>query len=81
MLVYGIALQSFMNWMGRWPLTERGLFVYLAMLVPMVNLEEDVVALIATVVQNLMVVYVTSRVIYGPISLRRAVVHNKLAGS
>jgi len=65
MFLYGICLQSYMNWICRGLLSERGVFVYLSLIVPLINLEHDIVALIAGAVQFGIVAVVISYVIYG----------------
>jgi len=65
MFLYGIGLQSYMNWICRGVLSERGLFVYLSLIVPLINLENDVVSLVAGAIQIGIVAVVMSYVIYG----------------
>ena len=64
MFVYGMCLQLYMNWAGG-DRPERGLFIYISMLIPLINLEEDTISLIAGVIQLGLVVVLTSYVIYG----------------
>jgi hypothetical protein len=73
MFVYGMSLQLYMNWAGG-AHSEKGLFIYISMLMPLINLEEDAVALVAGAVQLAIIVLVTSYVVYGrsPSSLRAA---------
>ena len=64
MFVYGLCLQLYMNWAGG-DRAEKGLFIYISMLMPLINLEEDTVSLIAGVIQLGAVAVLTSYVIYG----------------
>jgi hypothetical protein len=72
MLLWGASLQLYMNWIGRGSLSEKGLFIYILMLLPLINLEEDVVALVAAAVQTIIVTMLMSWMIYGhPVSVIR----------
>jgi hypothetical protein len=64
MLVYGIFLQLYMNWVGG-NCSEKGLFIYISMLIPLTNLENAMVALVAGAVQVGLVLLVVSYIIYG----------------
>lgn len=64
MFVYGMCLQLYMNWAGG-DRSEKGLFIYISMLIPLVNLEEDTVSLIAGAIQLGVVVVLTAYVVYG----------------
>jgi hypothetical protein len=64
MLIYGVCLQIYMNSASRGH-SERKLFVYILMIVPLINLEQDTVALVAGVVQLAIVLTLTSYAIYG----------------
>jgi hypothetical protein len=66
MLIYGICFQLYMNFAGRRPLTERGLLVYLSVLVPLMNFENYVVAEVSAIAQGLITITVVSLLIYGP---------------
>jgi hypothetical protein len=65
MFIYGVCLHLYMNWMGREAFSERRLFVYLSMLMGLINLEESVVGLIAGAVQSIIISVLISYVIYG----------------
>jgi hypothetical protein len=65
MFVYGIGLQLYMNWMCRGGISERGLFVYLTLIVPLIAIEINAVTLIAAVVQTGVVAVIVSYLIYG----------------
>lgn len=62
----GAALHLYMNRIWRDRLTKRGLFVYLGMLAPLLDFENDVTGIIAATVQTGMVVLFAARAIYGP---------------
>ncbi len=64
MLVYGLCVQLYMNRVSG-ALSERTLFFYISMLMPMINLEQDCVALIGTLVQTGITLLVVSYFIYG----------------
>jgi hypothetical protein len=64
MLIYGVCLQIYMNSASRGH-SERNLFVYILMIVPLINLEQDTVALVASAVQLGIVLILTSYAIYG----------------
>jgi hypothetical protein len=66
MLVYGVAFQLYMNFSARRPLSERGVLVYLSLLMPLINLENSVVAQIDAVIQGFITVLLVSYFIYGP---------------
>jgi hypothetical protein len=66
MFVYGTCFQIYMNFAARRPLSEKGLLVYLSLLVPLMNFESDVVAEISSVVQAAVSILVASYLIYGP---------------
>jgi hypothetical protein len=73
MLIYGIGLQIYMNWASRGH-SERNIFVYLSMLLPLINLEATVVGVISESVQLFVLLSITSYLIYGGpgLSLRTA---------
>ncbi len=54
----------FMNWAGGHR-AEKELFIYISMLMPLINLEEDAVALIAGAIQIGVLAVLTAYVIYG----------------
>jgi hypothetical protein len=64
MLVYGLCVQLYMNRVSG-ALSERVLFFYISMLTPMIDLEQDSVALVGTLVQTGITLLVMSYVIYG----------------
>jgi hypothetical protein len=66
MLVYGVATQIYMNWAGRGIFSERRMFIYILLLITLINLEEDIAGLLAGVVLVAIKLAITSRVIYGP---------------
>lgn len=66
MFIYGIGLQLYMNWIASRVISERTLFIYLAMLMTLINLESDVAGLIAGVVDFGILALFLSYVIYGP---------------
>ena len=71
MLIYGVCLQTYMNSAIRGH-SERNVFIYILMIVPLINLEQDTVALVAGAVQLGLVLVITSYAIYGrPFSPRR----------
>ncbi len=65
MFVWGVLLQLYMNWMGQGNTSELKLFVYISMLAQFVNLENDVVGLVAGIIQTGIVLAVMSYMIYG----------------
>jgi hypothetical protein len=65
MFTYGICLQLYMNWICRRVLSERVLLVYLLLLLPLINLENDVVGLVAGTVQTSIIAVIVSYAIYG----------------
>lgn len=64
MLVYGLCVQLYMNRVSG-ALSERVLFFYISMLMPMIDIEKDSVALVGALVQAGITLMVTSYVIYG----------------
>jgi hypothetical protein len=64
MLIYGICLQIYMNWASRGH-AERNIFIYLSMLLPLINLEATVVGVVSESVQLFVLVSLTSYLIYG----------------
>jgi hypothetical protein len=64
MLIYGMGLQLYMNWVGG-AKSEKGIFIYISMLIPLIGLEQDTVALVAEVVQCGVIIVVISYIIYG----------------
>jgi len=66
MLAFGSGLQLYMNWLARKEMTEKGLFIYLGMLAPLLNFENDVTGMIAATVQTALVIVIAAQVIYGP---------------
>jgi hypothetical protein len=72
MFIYGVCLQTYMNSAIRGH-SERNLFIYILMIVPLINLEQDTVALVAGAVQLGIVLVLTSYAIYGgPFSPKQA---------
>lgn len=69
MLIYGICLQIYMNWASRGH-AERDLFVYLSMLLSLINLEATVVGVVSESVQLFVLMSILSYLIYGGPSLR-----------
>jgi hypothetical protein len=65
MFIYGICLQLYMNRVGHGLISERGIFIYLSMLMPLVNFEKDVIGFVAVAVQTALILLLTSYVIYG----------------
>jgi hypothetical protein len=65
MFIWGVFVQLCMNWVGSKPASERMLFVYVFMLGPLLNLENDFTGMIAAAVQMAILVLVASYVIYG----------------
>ncbi len=63
--LWGICLQFYMNRMTRGDLSERGLLVYLLLLVPLINIENDVASLVAAAVQAGAIAVVLSWLFYG----------------
>ena len=81
MLVYGICFQLFMNWVSG-GLSEKGLFVYIMMLMTLLNLENDVVAHVGSIVQNGITLLALSYVVYGrPVSSPHIGKYSRLIGS
>lgn len=66
MFVYGLALQIFMNIVGKGEITERGLFFFLSVLPVIINIENDVVMLISASIQSIVLMLLVARLIYGP---------------
>ena len=64
MLTYGICLQIYMNWASRGH-SERDVFVYLSMLLPLINLEATVVGILTESIQLFIVLQIVSYIIYG----------------
>ena len=64
MFIYGICLQQYMNWAGG-RLSERGLFVYASLLLPLLDFESDFVATVGGFIHAGIVVVLTSYLIYG----------------
>jgi hypothetical protein len=74
MLIYGICLQTYMNLASRGQ-SERNVFIYISMIVPLINLELDVVSLVTGAVQLGIVLLLTSYAIYGrPFTSRRVAI-------
>jgi len=63
--IWGIVLQLFMNRMTRSFLAERGLLIYLLLVVPLINIEPDATTVVAGAVQTGVVAVVLSFLIYG----------------
>jgi hypothetical protein len=66
MFLYGACFQLYMNFVARKPLSERGLLIYLSLLVPMMNFENFMVAQISALVQGALSILIASYLIYGP---------------
>jgi hypothetical protein len=64
MFLWGACLQIYMNVMGG-VLSERDVFFYVLMLIPLTNIEHDTVGLISGAVQNAIVFLLLSRFVYG----------------
>ena len=64
MLLYGICVQIYMNRASRGH-SERNIFVYLSMLLPLINLEATVVGIVSESVQLFVLLSITSYLIYG----------------
>lgn len=64
MFLYGICLQLYMNWVGH-EITNKRLFVYISLIIPLINPEADVFSLVASVVQSGIVFLFMASVIYG----------------
>jgi hypothetical protein len=65
MFIYGVCMQLYMNRADGEAISERSLFIYISMLMPLINIENDTVALISGTIQMGLVSLVTSYVIYG----------------
>lgn len=65
MFIYGICLQIYMNRFGHGVFSEKALFFYISMLMPLINLEQDVVSLVSGAIQMALIMFVTSYFIYG----------------
>jgi hypothetical protein len=65
MFLVGIVLQLYMNWNWRTALTEKRLFIYISMLLLMIDFEDDLVSHIANVVQTGILTVALSYLIYG----------------
>jgi len=65
MLVWGVFLQLYMNWISRKSTSEKSFFVYISMLPILLNLESGVVGIVAGTVQVGIGVLLTAYVIYG----------------
>ena len=65
MFVWGACIQLYMNWIGSRNISERSLFVYTLMLQILLNFESDVVGIVASAVQNVILVVILSYAIYG----------------
>jgi hypothetical protein len=65
LFLYGICLQVYMNWFAKRAMSERRLFVYILMLMPLMSLGAFVVELVANAVQLGLVFVFMSYVIYG----------------
>ena len=66
MFIYGACFQLYMNFAARRPLSEKGLLIYLTLLVPMMNFENYMVAQISALIQGALGILVASYLIYGP---------------
>lgn len=75
MLVWGVCVQLYMNWIKGRNISERGLFVYTLMLPILLNLEADVVGLVASAVQFGILAVIMSHAIYGR-SATRSIIAN-----
>lgn len=64
MFLWGACLQIYMNIIGG-GLSERDVFFYVLMLMPLTNVEHDTVGLISGAVQNAVVFLLLSRLVYG----------------
>jgi hypothetical protein len=64
MFIWGGCLQLYMNSMKR-GLSERGLFLYVMILLALTNIERDIIAMIGGAVQSTCIYLVMSRLIYG----------------
>jgi hypothetical protein len=64
MFVWGALLQTYMNSIGS-GMSEKGLFLYLMILVSITTIERDIVAMIGGVVQGALIYLVLSKMVYG----------------
>lgn len=63
--IWGIALQLYMNRMTRSFLTERGLLVFLLLVIPLTNIEPDATTVVAGAIQTGVGAVILSFLIYG----------------
>jgi hypothetical protein len=70
MLVYGILLQLIFNAISQ-ELTEKRLFVYLSLLMPMINLELDAFSIITYTISAGIIAFVVAQLVYGGELFRR----------
>jgi hypothetical protein len=81
MLVYGICFQLFMNWLSGGH-SEKGLFVYIMMLMILVDLERDMVAQVGAIMQSGITLLILSYIIYGrPVSSPHIGRYSRLTGA
>ncbi len=64
MLIYGVVLQLCMNWIGK-GFSEKGLFFYLTVLLPMIDLELDVFSIITYSISAMLIALLVSKLVYG----------------
>jgi len=65
MLIYGACIQTYMNWFCATAFGERKLLVYVLLLLEMTNVEGDIVGIIVSVIQLLVLLMVMSYLLYG----------------
>jgi hypothetical protein len=64
MFIYGLCLQLFMNWMSK-EFSEKALFFFLSVLLPITNLELDVFSLITYSISAVLIGLLLSNLVYG----------------
>lgn len=64
MMVYGLCIQLYMNWRGKY-LSESGLFIYILLLGTLMSFESGIVGLITADIHSALVFMVMAYIIYG----------------
>jgi hypothetical protein len=77
MLVWGLCLQRYMNWLAYKRCSEKSLFVYVLMLPQLLNFEDGVVGTVAGTVQLGVTTIVMSYVVYGRLASSANVANNQ----
>jgi hypothetical protein len=64
MFIYGFATQILMNVLGK-GFSEKGVFFYFLILLPLINLEMDVFSLVSSAISSLLTAFVFAQLVYG----------------